>query len=177
MATLDTHYPVDILDHHGNIIGSKPRIELDKRTDIYHSINILLITPMGELVLQTIPENQVLPNICVGTFGVIATVRRSGETDDEAAARTMSRQLFIDDMPLTKLGGRMYDLADGRRSFLSSYYGIADPPSSFSLVDIESLVVMSPRQLDGLVNAGDALDKVAINLYTIWKEFRKVLPL
>lgn len=174
---LDTHYPIDILDHAGNIIDSKPRIELDKLKDIYHTVNTLLITPRGELVLQTIPENKLMQNICVGTFGTIATVKRAGETPEEAAARSMSRQLFIDEMPLTKLGGTMHDLADGRRLFISAYYGIADPPPSFSLIDIESLVVMAPRQLDNLVNAKNALNQVAINLYTIWKKYRHKLPL
>lgn len=174
---LHTRYPIDILDQQGRVIGSKPRNQLDKLRDTYHSVNVLLITPRGELVLQTIPENKVMPTLYPGTLGTIAAVKRSNETPDQSAARIMSKQLFIDDMPLTALGGQMHDLIDGRREFLSAYYGIADPPASFSLFDIESLVVMAPRQLDKLVAAKDPLQKVAINLYTIWQAYRDKLPL
>lgn len=172
----DTRYPVDILDRHGKIVDTKPRNELDKYTDAYHTVNIILITPHGELVLQTIPENKVLPNMYIGTLGTIAAIKRSGETAERAAERCMSRQLFIDNMPLIKLGGRMHDLIDGRRLFVSAFYGVADPPGSFSLFDIESLVVMNPQQLDALVAEDNPLEHVAVNLLTIWREYRDQFP-
>jgi hypothetical protein len=173
---LHSHHHIDILDTKGRVIGSKPRIELNKYLDIYHSSNIILITPDGQVVLQTIPINDLLPNVYVGHLGTIATIKRTGETPLAAAKRCLSRELFIDDMPLTRLGGKMYDLIDGRKSYLSAYYGIADPPGNFSVSDIESLVVLSPKELDDIMASRDPLQRAAINLVTIWREYRDKFP-
>ncbi len=174
---LHSNYPIDILDEQGNVIGSKPRIELDKHHDRYASANILLITPRGELIVQTIPPNETLPNIYVGRLGVLATVRWSGESSLAAAQRCMARELFIDDMKLTKLGEKMHDLPDGRREWLAAFYGIAEMPSNFSPVDIESLVVITPKQLDALAASEKPLDTIAVNLLAIWQTYRHKLPL
>lgn len=173
---LNSRYPIDILDHQGGAIGSKPLNRLDKQTDIYHTVSVLLVTPRGELVLQIIPENNIVPTIYTGALGTIADVKRSGESPEQTARRCMSRQLFIDDMPLFKLGGGMHDLADGRRLYISSFYGIADPPASFSLFDIKCLVVVSPRQLDALITSENPLQSVAINLFTVWQTYKDKVP-
>jgi hypothetical protein len=173
---LHSQYPVDILDEKGKVVGQKKRVDLNKYLDIYHSSNVILITPDGQLVLQTIPINDLLPNVYIGRIGTIATIVRSGETPKVAAERCVSRELFIDGMPLTHLGSKMHNLIDGRKSYVSAYYGIAEPPNNFSVIDIESLVVMSPHELDDLVAVKDPMQRVAINLVTIWREYRDKFP-
>jgi hypothetical protein len=173
---LHSQYFVDILSEDGRVIGQKKRVDLNKYLDIYHSANIILITPVGQLVLQTIPINELLPNVYVGRVGTIATIVRSGETPEEAAKRCLSRELFIDDMPLIHLGSKMHDLIDGRKSYISAFYGIAEPPGNFSVVDIECLVVLSPHKLDQMAKAKDPLQRIAINLVTIWREYRDKFP-
>jgi hypothetical protein len=173
---LHSQYPVDILNEKGKVVGQKKRVDLNKYIDIYHSSNVILITPDGQLVLQTIPINDLLPNVYIGRMGTIATIVRAGETPKQAADRCVSRELFIDDMPLKRLGGKMHDLIDGRKSYISAFYGIAEPPNNFSVIDIESLVVLSPHELDQMVATKDPLQRVAINLVTIWREYRDKFP-
>ena len=96
---------VDILDETGQIVSNKRRMDVRKPHDIYHTIHILLITPRGEIVLSTIPVREDLPNINAQRMGTtVATIRRTGETAEEAAERSMSRELFIDHMPLKLVG-------------------------------------------------------------------------
>jgi len=96
---------VDVLDMKGDIIGSKQRKDLDKLTDVFHSLHILLITPLGEVIMSMIPVREDLPNVYGGKLGTtVSTVKRTGESPDEGARRAISRELFIDDMPLSKSG-------------------------------------------------------------------------
>jgi hypothetical protein len=137
----------------------------------------LLITPDKKVVLGQIPAREDLPNLYANQYGnTMATIRRSKEPAKAAAVRGISRELFIDDMPLTHLGGKMHDLIDGRKSYISAFYGIAEPPGNFSVVDIESLVVLSPHKLDQMAKAKDPLQRIAINLVTIWREYRDKFP-
>jgi hypothetical protein len=169
-------YPVDILDETGVVIDSKPRNEIHKPHDIYHTIHVILITPRGELVLSTIPVREDLPNLYARLIGTtMATIRRSGETAREAALRGMSRELFIDDMSLRMLGEDMYDLPDNRKNLITAYYGVSEPPESFSILDIESLVVMSSRQMRWL--AEHQPEELAPTLLAIWHKYHTKLPI
>ena len=169
-------YPVDILDEAGKIIGSKPRYLIKKPEDMYHTTHIILITPRGELVMSTIPVREDLPNLYARKIGTtVATIRRTGETAMEAAQRSMSRELFIDEMPLTKVGERMFHHAGGHTNFVTLYYGIAEPPESFSVLDIESLVVITPRQFKQIVE--NAPEELAVSLLDIWNAYGDKLPL
>ena len=170
-------YPVDLLDEKGAKIGQKPRVEIQKPKDIYHTAHVILISPKGELVLSTIPVREDLPNLYANKIGTtMATIKRSVETGREAALRGVSRELFIDDMPLVELGAQMHILPDGSKNFISAFYGIADPPGSFSVVDIESLVLMTPNQLDALMQEENRLDNVAASLVAIWETYRTKFP-
>lgn len=167
---------VDILDETGKIVGTKRRIDINKPKDIYHTIHVLLITPRGELVLSTIPVREDLPNLYAQQIGTtMASIRRTGETADQAAVRGVARELFIDNMPLVLVGEGMQTLAGGRKNYMSVYYGIAEPPESYSLIDIDSLAILSPRQLDLFVEHEP--NELAASLITIWKSYRGKLPI
>lgn len=169
-------YDVDLLDKDGKIVGKKQRYQIQKPQDIYHTTHIILITPRGELVLSTIPVREDLPNLYARKIGTtVATIRRSGETALEAAQRSMSRELFIDEMPLTEVGEQMFHHAGGHTNFVTFYYGIAEPPESFSVLDIESLVVMTPHQLKDIIE--NEPEELAASLIDIWDAYNQRLPL
>ncbi len=167
---------VDILDKTGAIVASKRRIDVDKQRDIYHTIHVILVTPRGEVVLSTIPVREDLPNIYARRLGTtVATIRRSDETAEEAAERSVGRELFIDHISLTWLGESMYYLPDKRFNYISVYYGVGEAPESYSLLDIEELVVITPKDLDYIIERQP--DKVAETLKVIWRDYRRKLPL
>lgn len=170
-------YPVDVLDTKGHVIGSKPRKDVDKLTDIIHAIHILLVTPFGEVVMSMIPVREDLPNVYGGKLGTtVATIKRTGETGDEGARRAISRELFIDDMPLTHIETKFYDhMPPKPASLFSVYYGISDVPESYSLLDIDGLIVMTPKEIDERIDSDP--HSLAYSFLKIWKDYRGKLPL
>lgn len=167
---------VDILDTTGAIIGSKRRIDVQKPFDIYHTVHILLITPRGEVVLSNIPVREDLPNLYAQRMGTTAaTIRRTDETASEAAERCATRELFIDHMPMSFIGEHMYTLPQNRHNFMSIFCGVADPPESYSLLDLDGLVVVTPKDLDRMISQHP--EKIADSLIAIWHEYRSKLPI
>ena len=170
-------YPVDLLDREGNVIGSKPRREIDKLTDIIHAIHILLITLLGEVVMSIIPVREDLPNVYAGKLGTtVATIKRSSETDDAGASRAISRELFIDEMPLTKVATKFYSHMPPKPACkFSIYYGVSDVPESYSIIDIDGLIVMTPKEIDDQIEQDP--HSFAYSFLKIWKDYRDKLPL
>lgn len=167
---------VDILNEQGVVVGNKRRIDIRKPHDIYHTIHVVLITPRGEVVASTIPVREDLPNLYAGKIGTtVATIRRTGETAFEAGQRAVSRELFIDKMPLNLLGERMYSLPSQRHNFMTTYYGVAEVPESYSLLDIDGLIVMTPREIDRLIK--EEPDEIADSLIAVWQDYRTKLPI
>src|SRR5688572_21475881 len=106
-------HQVDILDKQGRVVGQKLRRDIDKLNDIHHSVHVFLITPQGELVLSAIPAREDLPNLYPRKLGTtVATIRRSGETAQQAAVRSLARELFIDKAPVNLLGEKMFQLPE-----------------------------------------------------------------
>lgn len=167
---------VDILDEKGKIVGQKHRRDVNKNDDIYHVVFVLLVTPRGELVLSVIPAREDLPNLFTRQMGsTISTIRRSNETSLQAAKRGVERELFIDQADLQFLGEHTIDLPGSSRKFASTYYLVADPPSTFSLIDIDTLVVVTPQQLRGLLLSHG--DEVAPTLRMFWELYHSKLPI
>ena len=167
---------VDILDERGAVVGTKRRIDIRKPQDIYHTVHILLVTPRGEIVVSTIPVREDLPNLYAGKIGTtVATIRRTEETAFQAGQRAVSRELFIDHMPLNQVGERIYHLGDSRTNLITLFYGVAEAPESYSLLDIDSLIVLSPREIDLMIEHSP--DDVADSLAAVWHDYRRHLPL
>lgn len=167
---------VDVLDRQGQIIGNKPRQALNKAIDIFHTIFVLLVTPRGEVVLGVIPAREDLPNFYARKMGVtMATIRRTGETPLQAAKRGVQRELFIDDADLKLLGDIRLELPERRTMFGTVYYMVGDPPASYSLIDIDTLAVVTTQQLrDVLLNHTDEL---APTFRFIWDQYHRALPI
>jgi hypothetical protein len=172
-------HQVDILDINGKIVGSKLRREINKARDIYHVIFVLLVTPKGEIVLSVIPPREDLPNLYTRQLGAtMATIRRSHETAHEAALRGVQRELFIDEIQeadLHLLGEQMLELPEGIHTFASAYYLIGDAPATYSVIDIDTLVVVTPQQIRSLIM--NHPDEVAPTLNLIWSSYNSSLPI
>lgn len=166
---------VDVLDTSGKIVGHKQRSALSKVHDIHHTIFTILVTPRGELVLSVIPAREDLPNLYARQIGAtVATIRRTDESPLQAAHRGLSRELFIDDAEVHLLGRRMMTLPDSASILTTTYYLVADPPSTFSLIDIDTLVVIAPHQLrDILLNHPREL---APTFRQLWASYHDQLP-
>lgn len=167
---------VDILDDGGTIIGQKPRKDIQKQSDIYHAVYGLLITPEGRVVISNIRNRKDLPNLYAKQIGVpVATIRRSGESAQQAASRSWARELFIDDPEIRLLGEGMAVLPDGRKSFISAFYAVGSAPEIFSSTDIDELTTMSPSDLRSkLLGQPGAF---APTFRFIWQKYSNQLPL
>ena len=167
---------VDILDRSGKVIAQKKRMAVNKEKDIYHAVYVFLITPRGELILGVIPPREDLPNMYVRQFGApMATIRRHNETARQAALRGLSRELFIDEGDVHMLGEGMLDLPDNRHTYASAFYIVAEAPSIYSVIDIDTLAVVTPRQLRSLMQENP--QEIAPTLKQIWERYSDKLPI
>jgi hypothetical protein len=171
-----SHY-VDVLDESGEVIGKKLRKEIDKRTDIYNTTHILLITPQGEVVLSLIKERNDLPNLYSGHYGAtIATINRSGEIPEEAARRAISRELFIDHADVHFVGeGFEATPQDALKSFISFFYFVGEPPATFSKTDLSTLVRFSPNDVSRQL--AEHPNEFAPIFTLLWEKYSDLLPL
>lgn len=168
-------YFVDILDDTGKVVDKKLRRDIDKFNDLHHAVHTLLITPRGELVLGSIPVREDLPNFYPRKLGsTVATIRRSGETAEQAALRSLSRELFIQDGDIRLIGEKMFQLPE-RKNYITAYYIVADPPPQFSVIDIDTLSVATTHQFRDMLehNAGE----IAPTMKAIWQAFAHKLPI
>jgi hypothetical protein len=169
-------YPIDLLDEDGRVVAHKPRGDVNKRKDIYNGVQVLIITPRSELVLSNIPERDDLPNIYTRRLGpTVGTIRRRGETAMQAARRALKRELLMAAPKLELMGDDMLRLADGRREQITAYYAVAEPPTEFSTVDIESLQVMGWARFKVVMRANP--DHFAPTLRAAWERWGERLPL
>lgn len=168
-------YKVDLVDENGVVVGAKPRRDIDKKYDTYHTIYVLLVTPEGGLVLSRIPERNDLPNLYAGQLGATAaTIRRSGESPMAAARRAVARELYIDDASVVPVGGGLFS-TDGRQTYVSVYYIVASAPEVYSATDIADVVTISPRAFRDLMEHSP--DELSPNLRELWERYGKRLPL
>jgi len=168
-------YHVDLLDKDGRVVGKKLRRDVDKLRDIYHSVHVLLVTPRGELILGVIPAREDLPNLYPRKLSsTIATIRRTNETAERAAKRALGRELFIEEGDIKLLGEKMFKLPE-QPKYITAYCIVANPPTSFSVLDIDTLAVVTANEMRSLVK--NTPDYLAPTLKIIWQEFGHKLPI
>jgi len=163
-------YEVDLVNEQGLPIGTKTRQEIQKATDLYHTIFVLLNTPEGRLLLTEIPERTDLPNMYPGLLGVtVATIRRHLETPDQAASRAVAKEVYIEDLPLTKMGDHYTELPDGRRQYISLYSGVHAMPEEYSHTDISNLQAFTPDEITK--NLATEPQRFAPAFVDIWQRY------
>jgi hypothetical protein len=142
-------YSVDILDRDGRIIGQKPRRAVDKATDIFNGVHVALVTPKNELVVSLIPEREDLPNRYAGLLGTtMATIRRQGETAEQAAIRGLRSELLLEEGELALVRDGMVTLEDNTRNHLTVYLMTALRPELYRLFSTGELMVITPEGVD-----------------------------
>ncbi|HUD11866.1 MAG TPA: hypothetical protein VMS08_05625 [Candidatus Saccharimonadia bacterium] len=167
---------IDIVDEKGAIIGRKKRRDVNKLVDRFHGVYVLMVTESGELVLGGITERNDLPNIYAHRWGVTsAAIRRSNETANETAVRTLQRELLIRDADVKLLGQGMVTMVDERQLFMSAYYFVSEVPRTYSTVDIESLKPMFADQFEEALQSNP--DRFAPTLQAFWAQYRDKLPI
>lgn len=167
---------VDLVDENGLVVGTKQRRDIDKNRDTYHAVYTIIVTPVGQVIMARIPERRDLPNLYVGQLGVpAATIRRSGESPMAAAQRSVARELYIDDAKVVPVGGGLLDLEDGRQTYISLYYMVANQPETFSSTDIGELVMFNPRELRERI--ADHPEEFAPTMLKLWDRYQDRLPL
>lgn len=167
---------VDLLDASGKIVGQKIRRDINKATDVYHTVFVFVVTPNGQLVLGKIPRRSDLPNLYVDLLGVpMATIRRSNETAQQAAVRGVTRELFIDNPHLLPIGEGMITFTDKRVQFASVFCLVAEKPSSHSLIDMPELIVLTPKQFRTMLHQQP--NKIASSLQKLWQLYATKLPI
>lgn len=142
----DGEYFVDILDKNGKHVDQKPRKDIVKGQDIYHAVYCVLITPNGDVCLNLIAKRDDMPNLHAGKLGfTAATIKRSGEMGDEAAARAVKNELHLAAMP-TLLHEEMLAV-DGTYRKVGIYKITSEKPTDFNRQDIEDIVAFTKPDL------------------------------
>lgn len=164
---------VDLIDEKGRVVGQKPRHAINKKTDLYHAVHILLLTPDNDAILSVIPDRSDLPNLYSQLFGTtVATIKRSHETIEQAAHRALANDLFLKTINLKYLGDSIINLPGVNKPYYMSVFAAkALPPIEHNQLDIEKIVIAQPLELDKLVEA----QQVSPTLEFIWKNYRQVL--
>lgn len=175
MTLAHKDHQVDILNAEGKVVGHKPRDEVNKHTDIYHTVFVLLVSPHAELVLSKIPARKDLPNLYANMLGMTAaTIRRTHETPEKAAFRCAKHELNIDKPNLRLMGEGMYRLDNNHKTFATAYYISAGRPINYSLTDIESMKTVSVATLRAALRTNP--EQFAPTFKAIWKDFQDTLP-
>jgi len=165
---------VDLVDKDGTVLGSKRRQEINKATDLYHTVFVILRTPDQELILSKIPYRKDLPNLYPGSIGAtVATIRRHDETPDEAGLRAVKNELFIEGISLEYLGDTYLELPDGHKKYTSVYCATHPIPDDFSHTDIEDLVTFAHLELSNAVQSNK--DQFALTFLAIWQKYEQDL--
>lgn len=109
---------VDIFDEQGNPIGTKPYTEVDRKTDVLHCVQTLLLSPGRQIALNVLPAK----SPWAGRLGTtVGTIVRSGEATEVAAARGLRKELGIEEPNLRYLGKSFEIMENGVKRWLSAY--------------------------------------------------------
>ncbi|HEX8762797.1 MAG TPA: hypothetical protein VF733_03485 [Candidatus Saccharimonadales bacterium] len=161
---------VDLVDKSGAVVEAKKRQDIQKRTDLYHTVFTVLITPQKQIVLSKIPNRTDLPNLYAGLVGcTVATIRRHGETADEASIRSLQNELGLEDVSPKKLGESFRVLTDGNPVYMSVYCVVHTAPGDFSRTDIESLQVLTFKELTNALKKHPSA--FTPSFLAVWQEY------
>ncbi len=161
---------IDIVDRLGGMTGQKRRAEIDKSTDLCHGVYVLVMTPDMQPILSKIPHRIDLPNLHAGTLGAtVATMRRHCETADQAAQRALAREVSITNVRPVHKHDHFIEFPGGRKAYIGIYFAVHALPDSFSMTDIQDLIVLSPKELDRQM--ADAPETIAPTLAFIWRKY------
>ncbi len=162
-------FEVDILDKAGKITGTKLRKDVVKGADIYHAVYGVVVTPDDKFVISVIGNPVGLPNLHAGKLGcTCATIRRTGETTNQAIKRAISEELRIESQPRLLLES-FVDI-DNTKRLITFYKIIAEIPTDYSKKDIAELKIFTKSEFEKLLKENP--EKFTPPLKLFWQTFR-----
>ncbi len=163
-------FEVDILDINGQVVGRKLRKDIVKGADIYHAVYGVVVTPGDEIVISVIGNPKDLPNLHAGKLGcTCATIRRTGETAEQAMTRAIADELKINMLP--KLLSESFIDIDNTKRLISFYLIESDMPTNYSKEDIEELKKFTKKEFQELLTSEP--EKLTPPLKLFWQEYSK----
>lgn len=142
---------IGIYNEKGEIVGKKPRQEVDKKKDILTTVNILVFNEKNELLMIR-AKNSIWP----GKWGgACATLLRYNEHPKDAARRTLKRELGLesDVEPV----GKKYHEWDGIKKFLIVYKTKTNKRVKMNPDDFEDGRWMPMKEAKELIKKGKAM--------------------
>ncbi len=147
-------FAIKILNEAGEVIGSKPRAEINKKSDIVHCADVLIVQG-GKIVLAKIPVDG--KALYGGMWAVpTATMVRVDESAEQAAHRSLQKELGVTGAALVFLGDHFFSYPDGvkrlKSTFTTTFAGALHPnPAdvaelhSFTRDELESAIHRTPE--------------------------------
>lgn len=167
-------FPVELLNTSGQVVGSKARRDIDKLNDIFSVVHILVFSPTKELFLSLIPERKDLPNLYAGKLGTTAaSIKRLGESSEEAVLRVLRKELSIETKKVDLLGQIMARFPNGAQRLLTTYCITYPDTPNFNTEDIQSLKLFTREQLEKELERKDTFSH---SLLSIWDAYKNQLP-
>lgn len=162
----DGDFLVDILDKDGNVVDNKLRKDIVKGQDIYHAVYCVVITPENNIVLNLIANREDMPNLHAGSYGCsAATIKRTGESGDEAMTRALKNELNIIENPV--LISEKVLAVDNTWRKVGIYSVVSEMPTDYNQEDIQELVKVSPDEFKKILN--ETPEKITPILGLFWK--------
>ena len=134
---------IDLLDENGNVIEQRVRSKIDKKVAILRSVNILLLNEKNELFVVEAKEKQPFD---VQWGNSAAGLVRHGETREEAAKRTVARELGLK-LDLVFLKEEFYNF-NGVKRFMSTFYARTDQVPKINAEDIKKADWLSGEEIE-----------------------------
>lgn len=162
---------VDLLDDHGNPIGTKPHAEVDRRTDALHCVQILFLDREHVIALTRLPARSAWAGRLSGT---IATIVRHEEAVEVAALRCCKKELGIEPGNIHYLGESFEVLEGGLKRLLSHYMCVWNEPITLNPEDGELVLMTKDEFLQRL-----AADRTQFSpaFLALWDRYHNEIPL
>lgn len=106
---------IAMYDETGCVVGKKQRCDVDKKKDILKSVSILLVNGEGKILVSRACDTLYPDMVGSSAAGLV----RDGETAEEAARRTLQRELGI--TPELRFHGEEYINLDGVRRWMNVF--------------------------------------------------------
>ena len=144
---------IEVVDETGRSLGHKERKDVDKRKDILRAVYVLVENAEGKLLLARSQSDPIYPNLWgCSAAGLI----RHGETAEDAAKRTVKRELGIN-VVLEETGSGFYDFS-GVKRWMWMYRAMANAvQQSASMAESYELTWFSMSDASSLIKKGKAM--------------------
>lgn len=166
-------YPVEILNERGEVVGSKPRKDIDRVGDILHASYVFALTPNKQAAFYII-QNKGLATLYVGTYACPAAILRVGEDRDAGARRALHDDFGVEDTDLQFLGEKFLTYADGVRRLMAGYVAFLSDAPQMTADGLSPVITMPHANLAYTIQSSPEL--FSAGTLAFWEAFGTQLP-